>query len=54
MDALPYVAVTTKEGPLCTALTSKADVKAHTAEYVTGNQWPLMVVVVVGEGRDET
>lgn len=42
VDVLPYVVVTTKSGPLCEALMSKADVKAHTADYVTGNQCSLI------------
>ncbi len=33
---------TTKAGPLCDALLSNTDVKAHTVEYVTGNQCSLI------------
>lgn len=42
VDRLPYVVITTKAGPLCKALLSKMDVKAHTAKYVTGNQCPVI------------
>lgn len=38
VDGLPVVVITTKAGPLCEALLSKTDVKAHTVGYVTGNQ----------------
>lgn len=34
--------VTTKSGPLCEALMSKTDVKAHTADFLTGNQCSLI------------
>lgn len=42
VDGLPDVVITTKAGPLCEALLSKADVKAHTVGCVTGNQCSLI------------
>lgn len=42
VDGLPDVVITAEAGPLCEALLSKADVKAHTVKYVTGNQCSLI------------
>lgn len=41
-DVLPDAVITTKAGPLCEAHLSKTGVKAHTVQYVTGNQCSMI------------